>query len=120
MATTTKSRRAQAPQKPEYKIGPFHNGLGVAVWLNSVETENGVRYFRSITVAKRRFRDPQTGEWKDAVSYRPVDLTTLMLAFREARDYCLRTPLPGQPVEGEEEQELHAEESSQPNGQVPF
>jgi hypothetical protein len=88
------------------KVGPFHNGLGVAVWLNVVETEQGPRYFRSITIAPRRYRDPKTGEWKDASSYRPVDLSTLVLALEKAQAYIRQTPLPGQPVEGDELEEL--------------
>jgi hypothetical protein len=47
MATATSPKRSQAPQKPEHKIGPLHNGLGVSIWLNSVETETGTRFFRS-------------------------------------------------------------------------
>ena len=47
----TKTRRAQAPARPEHKIGPLNNGLGVAIWCNTVETEKGTRVFRS-NVAK--------------------------------------------------------------------
>lgn len=50
MAATT-TRRTHAPQKPEHKIGPLHNGLGISIWLNSVESEKGTRFFRS-NVAK--------------------------------------------------------------------
>lgn len=50
--SATKVKKAQRPaRRPECKIGPFHNGLGVAIWLNEVETANGLRYFRS-NVAK--------------------------------------------------------------------
>ena len=102
-----KSKRAVRPvRRPEYKAGPFHNGLGIAVWLNTVETAGGLRFFRSITVAARRYRDPKTGEWKDAASYRPVDLSTLVLALRDVQDFLRRTPLPGQPVEGDELEEM--------------
>src|SRR5262249_9442274 len=111
------------PRRPECKIGPFHNGLGVAVWLNEVETPTGARYFRSITIAPRRFRDEKTGEWKDAASFRPVDLATLGLALEKAQDFMRRTPLPGQPVEGEEMEEMPhpANGEAPPNGEpVPF
>lgn len=47
MATAKARRPATAPRRPEKKIGPFHNGLGIAIWLNSVETDQGTRYFRS-------------------------------------------------------------------------
>jgi hypothetical protein len=97
----------QAPRRPERKFGPFHNGIGLAVWLNRVETDHGPRFFRSITFNCRRYRDDKTGEWKDAASYRPVDLATLEMALCQARQFIASTPLPGQPVEGEEYEELH-------------
>ena len=117
MANPKGKKAVQTPRRPEKKIGPFHNGLGIAIWLNCVETEQGPRYFRSITIAARRYRDPKTGEWKDAVSYRPVDLSTLVLALESARRYCSQTPLPGQPLEGHEEEELHGANGEIPNGQ---
>ena len=83
MATKTKNRREVRP--PEFKIGPFQGGIGVAVWLNEVEMDGGeVRTMRSITLAPRRYRDKNTGEWKDAGSYRPGDLTALILALEKA------------------------------------
>lgn len=115
MATTKSKSAARPPRRPEKKFGPYHHGLGVAIWLNEVETEQGKRYFRSVTLAPRRFRDPKTGEWKNAASYRPVDLATLELVLAHARQYVATTPLPGQPVEGEEYDELHGAD----NGEVP-
>lgn len=84
MATRTKKATEQ-PRYPERKWGPFHGGLGVAVWLNEIETPEGTRFFRSITVAPRRYRDKKTGQWKDASSLRPIDLPTLMLALSKAQ-----------------------------------
>jgi hypothetical protein len=111
----TKTKRAQQPaRRPEKKIGPFHSGLGVAIWLNTVETEHGPRFFRSVTIASRRYKDAKDGQWKDAKSYRPVDLATLALALESAKLYCTSTPLPGQAVDGDEYEELHLE-----NGEVP-
>jgi hypothetical protein len=123
MSTTKPKKPAQAPRRPEKKIGPFHNGLGIAIWLNKVETEQGPRFFRSITIAHRRYLDDKTGEWKDAASYRPVDLATLELALAHARQYLASTPLPGQPVDGEEYEELHGAdhgEVSPPADGTPF
>jgi hypothetical protein len=120
MATATKAKRAAAPRRPEKKIGPFHNGLGIAIWLNEVETEQGKRYFRSITLAARRYRDPKTGEWKDAASYRPVDLATLELALAHARQYVTTTPLPGQPVDGDEYEELHGSNGELAEDSIPL
>ncbi len=97
MSTTTKPKKARAPGKPpELKIGPFQGGIGVAVWLNEVQTETGPRMIRSITIAPRRYRDKQTGEWKDSGSFRPGDLSALILALEKAREHCLSVPLPGE------------------------
>ena len=114
----TKAKKTDRPaRRPEKKIGPFHNGLGIAIWLNTVETEQGTRFFRSVTIAPRRYRDPKDGQWKDATSYRPVDLQTLILALDAARQYCASTPLPGQPVEGEEYEELRLGDGEVLDGQ---
>ncbi len=114
---SSKLKKATAvPHRPEKKFGPFHNGIGVAVWLNRVETDQGPRYFRSITLNPRRYRDAKTGAWKDASSFRPVDLATLAMALEVARQYIESVPLPGQPVEGEEYDELRADHEE--NGAV--
>jgi hypothetical protein len=120
MATATATKRSQAPQKPEHKIGPLHNGLGVSIWLNSKETETGPRFYRSVTIAHRRYYDEESRQWKDAASYRPSDLATLVLALQAARDYCTRTPLPGQPPDGDEEAMRADEEEAPPDGETPF
>ena len=116
MSTTKGKKPVQAAPRPEKKIGPFHNGLGLAIWLNRVETEQGPRWVRSITLAARRYLDAKTGQWKDATSYRPVDLATLELALAEARRFIATTPLPGAPVQGEEYEELHTTDE---NGETP-
>ena len=36
---------------------------------------------RSVSIAPRRYRDKQTGEWKDSGSFRPGDLSALILAL---------------------------------------
>lgn len=92
----------QEPRPPEKKFGPFHGGCGLAIWLNEVRTENGPRYFRSVTIQPRRYRDPKTGKWKNAVSLRPSDLPALMLAMEAAQQYIAATPLPGQAADTEE------------------
>lgn len=117
-ATAKAKRTNRAPRRPEKKIGPFQNGLGIAIWLNTVDTPEGPRYFRSITLAPRRYLDDKTGEWKDAASYRPIDLATLELALAAARQYIAATPLPGQPVQGEEYEELHGSNGELADGEV--
>lgn len=103
MAAATKSKRSNAaPRYPEKKYGPFHGGVGVAVWLNEVQTDSGTRYFRSLTINPRRFRSKKTGEWEDAGSLRTTDIPSLVLALEAAHQFCATTPLPGQPVDEEQ------------------
>lgn len=109
--SATKTQKAKRPASPpELKVGPFQGGIGVAVWLNETQTETGVRTFRSITIAPRRYLDKETGQWKDAGSYRPGDLTALILALEKAREYCLMKPLPG---ESSEDERLNGTDSSE-------
>lgn len=103
MAAKSKKSVPLPLRRPEKKLGPFHGGLGLSIWLNEVETEQGKRFYRSVTLAPRRYRDPATGEWKDAHSYRPIDLSVLELAIAEARRFISSTPLPGQPADADEE-----------------
>ena len=102
MATKTPKRTVTAPRRPERKWGPFHGGVGVAVWLNEVETPEGKRFFRSVSLAPRRYLDEKTGKWQDASSLRPTDLPALILALEAAHLFVSSTPLPGLPAEGEE------------------
>lgn len=104
MSQDTKTR----PQKPpEKKIGPFASGIGVAIWLNESEAEDGtVRHFRSVTINPRRYLDPKSGQWKDAASYQPSDLPALLFCLAKAQEYCYETPVPGQ-------QEAEAAESEE-------
>jgi hypothetical protein len=85
-------QRTSAPPKhrPEKKIGPFAGGVGVAVWINEVQTECGARLIRSITINPRRYRDKETGEWKDSSSFRPSDLPALLFALMKAQEHCFR------------------------------
>jgi hypothetical protein len=103
MATKPTKRPAPTPRRPEKKWGPFHGGVGVAVWLNEVETDDGKRYFRSITIAPRRYLDEKSGKWEDASSFRVTDLPSLILALQAAQDFVHNTPLPGLPATGEGE-----------------
>jgi hypothetical protein len=120
MSTATTPRTSTVPRHPERKWGPFHGGVGVAVWLNEVKTDNGPpRFFRSITIAPRRFREKETGAWKDAASLRATDIPALVLGLEAARAYMATTPLPGEPVE--EEDEAEAPPPPQDNGDgIPF
>ena len=92
-----------ATNRPEKKIGPYSAGIGVAVWLNTIETDQGSKKVRSITISPRRYRDPESGEWKDAPSFRPMDLPALIFALQKAQEYVYTTPIPGQEEEAKEE-----------------
>ena len=94
MAQDTKAR----PQKPpEKKIGPFASGIGVAIWLNETESDDGqIRHFRSVTLNPRRYFDSKSGQWKDAASYQQSDLPSLIFSLQKALEYCYETSVPGQ------------------------
>jgi hypothetical protein len=107
-----------APQQPEKKIGPFSGGIGVAIWLNTIETESGPRHVRSVTISPRRYRDPKTGEWRSAGSYRLSDLAALILGLEKAQEFMLSTRLPGDaPVDIED---VPTEQPPEPHGDIPF
>ena len=94
MAQDTKTRPTKPPEK---KIGPFAGGIGVAIWLNEVEAEDGtIQRFRSVTINARRYLDPKSGQWKDAASYRQSDLPALIFGLEQALAHCFSQPIPGQ------------------------
>ena len=83
-------------RQPEKKIGPFAGGISVAIWVNTAETPDGPKPFRSVTIAPRRYLDRESGEWKDASSYNPGQLPALVFALQKALEFVLETPLPDQ------------------------
>lgn len=87
---------------PEKKIGPYPGGIGVAIWRNTIQTDAGPREVRSISIAPRRYFDRETNEWKDAKSYRPVDLPALAFSLQKAMEYCYSEPLPDEKPEADE------------------
>ena len=89
--------KARSQKPPEKKIGPFASGIGVAIWHNEIEADDGsIRHFRSITINPRRYLDPKSGQWKDATSFQPSDLPALLFCLGKAQEYCYETPVPGQ------------------------
>jgi len=91
--TNTQPAPKRSEKKPEKEFAT--RGLKVAVWLNSTETDEGVRHFRAFSISPRRYRDEKSGEWKDAAGYRPVDVATLQFLLRQVEGFLLTTPLPG-------------------------
>jgi hypothetical protein len=107
------SKSNQSKTRPEQKIGPYAGGIGCAIWLNEVDTDDGPRKFRSISLAPRRYRDSESGDWKDSSSYQPADLPALLFCLQKAQEYCYTTPIPGQKESGVEAGGEHA-------GEVPY
>lgn len=98
-----KENHAQSQsRRPEKSIGPYPGGIGVAIWLNTIETSDGPRKVRSITISPRRYRDAESGEWRDAASFRPMDLPAMLFALTKAQEYCYTVPLPGETEGGDE------------------
>ncbi len=107
-----------ATQQPEKKIGPFAGGVSVAVWLNTIETRDGPRKVRSVTISPRRYKDPKTGEWRSAGSYRLTDLAALILGLEKAVEFMLSTRLPGdEPLDVED---APLEPPADPQAGIPF
>ena len=112
-AASANAHASRPPRQPEKKIGPFAGGVGVAIWLNQAEGQDGtLRNFRSITVNPKRFFDRDSNQWKDAGSYAPADLPALIFCLQKAQEFVFETPLPGDPATGNGE---HGGE-----GEVPF
>ena len=86
------ARRRKDP--PERKYGPFSNGVGVCIWTNQVQTDNGPRSFRTITINPRRYFDRESNQWKDAPSFNPSDLPSLIFALQRAAEYCFEQHAP--------------------------
>ena len=119
MATKAK-RSVSAPRRPEKKWGPFAGGCGVAVWLNEVQTAAGPKFFRSVSLQPRRYRDKKSGVWKDAASLRPTDLPALMLGLEAAMAFIAHTPLPGQSFDDEDEIDTLADGEVPTDPATPF
>lgn len=96
---------SRGPRHPEKKIGPFAGGVGVAIWLNQVDTADGGSFQRrSVTINPRRYYDRETNQWKDASSYTPADLPALIFSLQRALEFVFETPLPGESPTGEREE----------------
>jgi hypothetical protein len=114
-ASTSTKPPTRAKQPPEKKIGPFANGIGACIWLNRIETDQGPRFVRSITISPRRYYDRESDQWKDAGSFNPSDLPALLFALTKAQEFCYEAPLPGQSIA-----ESATGQGPPPNEEIPF
>ena len=56
-----KARSTRQPSnQPERKIGPFSGGITVAIWINEIDSIQGARKGRSVTISPRRYRDAES------------------------------------------------------------
>lgn len=79
------AQAAPPARGPEKKFGPYAGGVGVAIWINDVQGDDGkTRKMRSIKLAPRRYRDRETGEWRDRKAYFASDLPALLLALQKS------------------------------------
>lgn len=62
--------------KPEITFGS-----NVAVWHNKTG--------RTIQITPRRYKDPETSEWKNATGWNVSDVAHLVLCLQRATNYCL-------------------------------
>jgi len=72
----------QNPQPPvtTYRMG----AVSGAVWANLREEEDGQSVVRHSVKIKRRYRDPQTGEYRDSDYFFPDDLPYVWLIAKDA------------------------------------
>ncbi len=62
-----RSTRPRQSRHPETKIGPFAEGIGVAIWLSTVD--DGQKQFRSITSQSWRMRDDPERSFEPGVRF---------------------------------------------------
>ena len=86
----------QRSNRPEVKFGPYPGGVGVAVWVNEIDTDGSTRKIRSITINPRRYFDNRSNQWKDSSSFRPEDLPALLFGLQKALEHCFEEPIPGE------------------------
>ena len=83
-------RQKRNPPEKKFAVG----GIGIAIWLNTVETDDGPKSFRTVTIAPRRYQDKKTGEWKDSNSFHPNDLPALIFCLEKTLEFTFMTPMP--------------------------
>ena len=92
-------------QKPvmDFRIGCVE----LAVWKKTME-HDGRSVVRYDAKFNRRYKDRESGEWKDAKSFRIGDLPALIFGLQKALEHAYTVPLVGQQQEEQDEQEQEA------------
>ena len=77
---------SSTPQPPEKE---FRAGaVSAAIWRNETEQDGRTVVQHSVRTNKR-YRDPQTGEWRDSDYYFANDLPRLKLVVDKAYEYIV-------------------------------
>ena len=66
-------------------------GLNLAIWRNEVRQTNGRLTTRYNITLNKRYKDKETGEWKDTQTYFPEDLPLLRAMLDKASEETLLT-----------------------------
>lgn len=90
-------RSSGAKNHPEKKFGKYPGGIAVVIWKNQVQTDDGPREIRSITIEPRRYRDKESGQWRDSNSFRASDIPALIHGLSRALDFIYSVPLGREP-----------------------
>ena len=75
----------QAPQKPVKEIRAI-GGITAAIWRNQKQDGERTVVQHSVRIQKR-YRDSNTGEWKNSDYFFPSDLAKLMLVTQKAYEF---------------------------------
>jgi len=78
------------------------SGVEASIWTNSRTFNGQTRDVKSVTV-ERRYKDPQSGEWKSSSSFRASDLPLVKFVLDEAYRYILSQRQEGSGASVEEE-----------------
>ncbi len=89
--TNTKGKVPQKAAQPK-KAAPvqtFRVGqITASVWVNEQESNGQTFKIPSVTIRKS-YTDQQTGEWKEASSFKGADLPKLQIVLEKAYEYCV-------------------------------
>ena len=101
--STTPTTQAQPANERKPKKRPEVKFGRVAVWLNTVDTPDGIRMFRSVTISPSRYKDGN-GQWQDSKGFRPEEIGSIVVSLQKALDFTLT-----EPIQGPEHEDEHAE-----------